>query len=106
MIAIGSGSMTGSINKGDAVIYKTYNKEEDELEAGDVLVFYKKNKIIVHRIVKKYTIYGKEVYQTKGDANKSADNWVVEEDEVIGVVNQRIPLIAWPSVTLNALFNS
>ena len=61
MIAIGSGSMTGSINKGDAVIYKTYDKKLDKLETGDVLVFYKDSRIIVHRIVNIQSVYGEEV---------------------------------------------
>ena len=44
------------------------------------------------------------VYQTKGDYNESADNWLVEEEDVIGVVEKRIPLIAWPSVILGEIF--
>ena len=104
MIAIGSGSMTGSINKGDAVIYKTYDKKLDKLETGDVLVFYKDSRIIVHRIVNIQLVYGEKVYQTKGDANDSMDNWLVEEKDIIGVVNMRVPFIAWPSVKLNELF--
>lgn len=104
MIAVGSGSMTGTVNKGDAVIYKAYDKEDDELRTGDILVFKKDSTIIVHRIIKKYVVYGEEVYQTKGDANSKADNWIVKEEDVIGVVNARIPLIAWPSVKLNEWF--
>lgn len=104
MIAIGSGSMTGTINKGDAVIYKVYDKEKDELEPGEVMVFYKGNMMIVHRIIKKYTIYDEVVYQTKGDANEKPDNWIVKEEDVIGTVKFRVPWIAWPSVKLNEWF--
>lgn len=104
MIAIGSGSMSGSINKGDAVIYKKYDELEDKLQAGDVLVFQKNNMIIVHRIEKVYQENGEEVYQTKGDANQKADNWTVEKTDVLGVVKMRVLLIAWPSVLLNELF--
>lgn len=103
MIAIGSGSMTGSINKGDAVIYKRYDETKD-LEAGDIIVFNKDNMIVIHRIVKRYTIYGEEVYQTKGDANESADNWIVKQDDIVGTVEMRIPLIAWPSVLVNSSY--
>ena len=104
MIAIGSGSMTGTINKGDAVIYRAYDKSSEVPEEGDVLVFYKDSMIVVHRIIKKHNVYGKVVYQTKGDANEEADNWLVHEEDVIGVVKRRVPLIAWPSVKLNELF--
>ena len=104
MIAIGSESMAGSINKGDAVIYKTYDERLDELKKGDILVYYKGNMIVVHRIETIYSVYGENVYQTKGDNNENIDNWLVEEKDIIGVVEQRIPLIAWPSVKLNELF--
>ena len=96
--------MTGSINKGDAVIYKTYDERLDELKKGDILVYYKGNMIVVHRIETIYSVYGENVYQTKGDNNENIDNWLVEEKDIIGVVEQRIPLIAWPSVKLNELF--
>lgn len=104
MIAIGSGSMTGTINKGDAVIYKKYENGVDKLEAGQVIVFRKNNTIIVHRIEKKFSLGNEFVYQTKGDANESVDNWLVEEEDVIGVVKSRVLFIAWPSVLLNEMF--
>lgn len=104
MIAIGSGSMTGTINKGDAIIYKTYNEDEDELKVGDILVFRKNNMIIVHRIENKISMGDEYVYQTKGDANKTTDNWLVKTEDVVGVVKLRVLWIAWPSVLLNELF--
>lgn len=104
MIAIGSGSMTGTINKGDAIIYKKYNPEIDELNEGDILVFKMNNMTIVHRIIKVYSMDGKKVYQTKGDANESPDNWIVTQEQCVGVVKSRVLLIAWPSVLLNEWF--
>lgn len=104
MIAIGSGSMTGTINKGDAIIYQVYDEDKMDLKEGDVIVFNKQNVSIVHRIIKVYSIDGKDAYQTKGDANESADNWIVSQEEVQGIVKKRIILIAWPSVLLNELF--
>lgn len=103
MIAIGSGSMTGTINKGDAIIYKTYDGKKD-LDAGDIIVFNKDSMIVIHRIVKRYTIYGEEVYQTKGDANEAIDNWVVKQEDIVGTVELRVPLIAWPSVLVNSSY--
>lgn len=104
MIAIGSGSMTGTINKGDAVIYKKYDEKKDDLEAGEILVFRKNNMIIVHRLEKKISLGDEYVYQTKGDANESTDNWLVKEEDIVGVVKMRVLWIAWPSVLLNELF--
>lgn len=102
MIGIGSESMTGTINKGDAIIYKRYEKDENIKDK--VIVFRRNNVMIVHRVVKAYPLDGEYVYQTKGDANESADNWLVEESDILGVVEKRIPLIAWPSVLLGEIF--
>lgn len=104
MVAIGSESMHGQINKGDAVIYKRYSKA-DELKVGDVIVFTKSNMMIVHRIVEVYPLDDDEyAYQTKGDSNASVDNWIVTQNDIIGTVKQRVLWIAWPSVLLNELF--
>lgn len=102
MIGIGSESMTGTINKGDAIIYKRHEDHENLMNR--VIVYKRKDIMIVHRVTKTYTIDGKYVFQTKGDANESADNWLVEEGNVLGTVEWRIPLIAWPSVLLSEIF--
>ncbi len=102
MIGIGSESMTGTINKGDAIIYRRHVEHENLKDK--VIVFRKNNVMIVHRVIKVYTLDGEYVFQTKGDANESADNWLVEEKDVLGTVEKRIPLIAWPSVILGEIF--
>lgn len=102
MIGIGSESMTGTINKGDAIIYRRYEKNENIKDK--VIVFRRNNVMIVHRVIKVYPLDGEAVYQTKGDNNESQDNWLVEDKDIIGVVEKRIPLIAWPSVLLGEIF--
>lgn len=102
MIGIGSESMTGTINKGDAIIYRRYEKDENIKDK--VIVFKRNNVMIVHRVIKAYSLDGEYVYQTKGDANESADNWLVEESDILGIVEKRVPLIAWPSVILGEIF--
>ena len=57
-LVVGSGSMTGTINKGDIVLYETYGKN-DELKNGDIIVFIKDDLKIVHRIVDQ-RIWGEE----------------------------------------------
>jgi len=105
MLAVGSGSMRKTINKGDAIIYEKYNKKKLKIKEGDIIVFNKNNMKVVHRIIKLYSINKNEiVYQTKGDANKNSDEWLVTEEEIIGKVQKRIPWVAWPSVLLNELF--
>ena len=104
MLAVGSESMTGTINKGDAIIYKRYDTKE-KIEEGQVIVFNKNNLMIIHRVQRSIPVEGGEyVYQTKGDANKEIDNWLVKPDEIVGKVNSRVLWIAWPSVLLNEIF--
>jgi len=68
MIGIGSESMTGSINKGDAVIaYKSIG--EPKINENDVIVFEVPGKILIHRVVEIEEIDGIKYYRTKGDAN-------------------------------------
>lgn len=104
MIAVGSESMTGTINKGDAVIYERFDRNNDKLDVGDVIIFKKNDIMVVHRIHKKNIDNGLNIYQTKGDANTSVDNWTVDDSEIVGVVRMRVLFIAWPSVWLSELF--
>lgn len=109
MIAIGSGSMTGEFSKGDAVIYKSYDKKDATIDAkklkkGDIIVFNMKDMVVVHRIYDSYSLYGEDVYITKGDANENADKWIVTQKDIIGVVKKKIKFIAWPSVWLTESF--
>lgn len=104
MIAIGSESMTGTVNKGDAIVYKKYHQNTDTLKEGDIIVYVKENVTIVHRIYRIYNLDGETVYQTKGDYNENADNWVVKKGDITGMVKFRVLLIAWPSVYLNEIF--
>lgn len=104
MIAVGSGSMTGAINKGDAVIYEKFDRKSDKLNEGDIIIFKKNDIMVVHRIYKKNVENGLNIYQTKGDANESVDSWTVDDSEIVGIVRIRILLIAWPSVWLSELF--
>lgn len=102
MIAVGSESMTGTVDKGDAIIYKKYNGEI--LHEGDIIVFKMEGRLIVHRINKRL-FYGEDyAFITKGDANDSADNWIVESNMIVGVVVQKVKYIAWPSVWINEKF--
>lgn len=104
MLAVGSESMTGTINKGDAIIYQRYDNK-DKIEEGQVIVFNKNNLMIIHRVQRSIPVEGGDyVYQTKGDANKDLDNWLVKPEEIIGKVNSRVLWIAWPSVLLNEIF--
>lgn len=101
MIAVGSGSMTPSIYKGDVVIIDKKKIDFDNLKEGQVIAFRKNGLLIIHRLVKKYKIDDEYILYTKGDANEEIDNFVTKENEVYGVVNYSIPYIGLPTIWFN-----
>lgn len=102
-IAVATGSMQPVIHKGDVVVIEKVDGRYDNLKVGDIIAYKYHNVIVVHRIInivvdrEKYFIY------TKGDYNSNSDNWVVEEDMILGVVNLKIPAIGLPTVWINEL---
>ena len=98
MIGIGSESMTGAINKGDAVI--AIKVKEENIQENDVIVFQTQDKVLIHRVVEIENIDGVNHYRTKGDANGTRDNIDITMDKIYGEVKLRIPCIAYPSVYL------
>lgn len=110
MIGVGSESMTGAVNKGDALVYKKYDLEDAKYESkrlkvGDIIVFRKNNVLILHRINAVIPSGGEDKYITKGDYNKSIDSWIVSQEDIEGVALFRIKYIAWPSVWIGEMFS-
>ena len=97
-LTIGSSSMTGTINKGDVIII---DQKDRNISKGQIIAFKKEDHILVHRVVKVQKINNKIYYQTKGDYNKSKDNWLVEENEIVGTYKFHFKYIGWPTVKLN-----
>ena len=100
IIAIGSNSMSPSYNKGDAVIYKKTPIEK--IKIGEIIAFKKNGKIITHRII---NISNNYEITTKGDANNAPDTWIVEKQEILGVVKYTIKYIGYPTIWLNEAYN-
>lgn len=99
MMSIGSGSMTPKINKGDAVVYEKLGSHE--LKVGEILVFRKEKKVVVHRIIEIVDLNNNEkIYYTKGDANESPDGYPIEKKDILGFVKFRVRYIGIPSVIL------
>lgn len=102
-MAIGSGSMTGTINKGDVAIYEVLS-DKCVPKKKKVIVFRKDGKVIVHRIIKVVEVSDNEfVYYTKGDANDKPDGYPLTTKDIIGVVKYRIKYMGMPSVALYEL---
>ena len=102
-IAVASGSMSPTINKGDVVVIEKVDDDYHKIKKGDVLAFNYENVAIVHRIVNIVKDGNHYYFYTKGDANSNEDNFAIEEDMVIGVVHVRLPFIGIPTVWLNEL---
>lgn len=102
LIVIASGSMEPIIYRGDAVLVKKLSTEEiNDLQTGDIIVFKKDNKIIVHRIYNIIETGNEKFIKTKGDNNKSPDNYLVELSEVVGTTNKVVKYIGYPTVWLS-----
>lgn len=98
-LAIASGSMSTQIKRGDVVIVE----KSKEVKEGEVVAYRYHDVTVVHRIAKIIQEGGKKYYYTKGDANKDVDNYVVEEEMIIGKAKIKIPFIGLPTVWLNEL---
>lgn len=103
-LAVGSGSMIPTFDVGDMPIVKKVTKQ-NTLKEGDVLVFRKENKVVMHRIIEMTYNNGTYKYRTKGDNNKDPDNWVVDSKEVIGKIIFNVKYIGYPTVVINNLLN-
>lgn len=103
ILVIGSESMTGAINKGDAIVFEKYNKEK--LKKDQVVVFEKDNILVVHRIIRIKNVNGEYRYYTKGDANQKEDDSYITSKDIVGVTKFRIQYIGYPSLWMRDIFS-
>ena len=105
ILVIATESMTGEINRGDAVVFESY-EHVDEVKENDIIVFSKDgNRRVVHRIVAINTVNGQKQYVTKGDANEDIDSGYITDTNIIGVVHFKVIYIGYPSLWLREIFN-
>ena len=104
ILVIGSGSMTGTINKGDATVYRTYNNGE-KIKKNDIIIFNVNGVRYVHRVISIKNINNKIRYYTKGDANQQADDWVLTNKDIIGKSLFKIKYLGYPTLWLRDLFS-
>lgn len=103
VMVIASSSMADSINKGDVIVFEQYKKQE--LQEGQIIIFYKENIRTVHRIADIQTKNGQTIYYTKGDNNPQQDNGYITKKEITGIVNFRVKYLGWGTIWINELFN-
>lgn len=103
ILVIGSGSMTGTINKGDAIIYEAYTNQE--IAEGDIIIFNKDGMQVVHRVIDIRLVNGEYRYYTKGDYNQEPDDGHAIESQIVGLVKFKIKYIGYPTLWLRDMFS-
>ena len=102
-IVVGSESMTGAFDKGDAVIYERY--DDQVVEIGQVVVFEKDGVTTIHRVVDIKNINGVLMYFTKGDTNDHLDDGFITNSNLLGLVHLRVRYVGFPTIWLRQLFS-
>lgn len=101
-LVIATESMTGELNKGDVVIFESYQNQH--IQEGQVIVFEKNNSMIVHRVVDIEIINGIPRYYTKGDANEDKDLGYITDPDIKGLANYKLPYFGYPTLWIRSLF--
>ena len=104
-LVIGSGSMTGTINKGDMIIYESIEVEKENVEINDIIVFKYEGVRVIHRVIDKKDSGSGMRYYTKGDANPNEDTGYRTDLDIIGKVKMRLPYLGQLTVMLNEMFD-
>ena len=102
-LAIASGSMSPTINKGDIVIVEKLDGNFEDLKIGTTVAFEHSGVVVVHRIIDIIKENNEYYFYTKGDANAMKDNYPLYENMIIGIVKVRIPYVGLPTVWLNEM---
>lgn len=102
ILVIGSNSMAGTIDKGDAVIFEKYDNQT--LEEGQIILFDYNGIQTIHSIIDITTANGKLRFYTKGDANKNQDSGYITEEDIYGIIKLRIKYLGYPTIWVRSLF--
>ena len=91
-----SGSMSGDapdhIEEGDLIFAKPVQPEA--LKIGDIITYMEGKTVVTHRIIGiNVGEDGKLLFDTKGDANNTADTDPVHQDNLVGIYTGRIPMV-------------
>lgn len=103
MLVVGSGSMTGTINKGDVTIFESYHNQE--IRKGDIVIFRYKDIQMVYRVIDIKNVNNEMHYYTKGDVNRDADSDYRISSDIVGISKLRIRYVGVPTLWLHSLFH-
>ena len=104
ILVIGSRSMTGTIDKGDAVVFEKHT--DKSISIGQVIVFKNNDVKTIHRVVDIRRVNGVLRYYTKGDANEKMDVGYITDSDIYGTVLFKIKYIGYPIIWIRSLFES
>lgn len=104
MVVVGTESMTGSIDRGDAVIYEEY--DGSNIKIGQVIMFEHNNLKTIHRVTKIIESNGEIRYYTKGDANLDEDQGYRTSSDILGIIKLKVKYIGRPTLFFRSLFNN
>lgn len=92
VFVVPTGSMNPTVPPGSLVFVRTHQREQ--IRVGDVVAFNNPNdhkQTVLHRIIDE-----KEGgFVTKGDANSSADLWLLRKEMILGKLGLTLPLIGF-----------
>ncbi|EKE20487.1 MAG: type I signal peptidase [uncultured bacterium] len=93
MLVVLSGSMEPKIHTGSLIFIKSVN----EYNIGDIVTRRTEEGVttITHRIIEKDFKDGQTIFNTKGDANNTADNVDVKQEFITGKVFFNIPYLGY-----------
>jgi signal peptidase len=101
-VAVVSNSMAREFKRGDIIYVE--RACPSEINVGDVMQYTHNGIAIVHRVMEiRYDTTLGRFFVLQGDENPLPDPWPVFDNQVVGVVNWRTPLIGWPTVIFSEM---
>ena len=92
MLVVQSGSMEPTIKTGSIILIK----KQDTYSTGDIISFVGAGSdSTTHRVTKATIVNGKEIFNTKGDANQGEDREAVGTDNILGRTVFTIPYLGY-----------
>ena len=102
LLVVGSESMTGTLDKGDALIFEKYTTQE--IVEGQVIIFNYENVQTIHRVIDIQKVNGEYRYFTQGDANSKPDEGYRVKEDISSLVKLRIKYIGYPTLFVRSIF--
>lgn len=102
LLVVGSESMTGTLDKGDALIFEKYTTQE--IVEGQVIIFNYENIQTIHRVIDIQKVNGEYRYFTQGDANSKPDEGYRVKEDISSLVKLRIKYIGYPTLFVRSIF--